>query len=63
MWFAEKCNGYFTEFGTLCGVCFFNSNSMSLCPITDREVSNQFVFANGMDYLKRSLKICKVKTS
>lgn len=46
-WFAEEYNQYFSEFGTF----FLNSVYMSICPVTEKD-NNQFVFTNGMNYLK-----------
>lgn len=38
-----------------------DSNYVSIYPIIGKEESNQFVFANGMNYFTRYLKICEVK--
>lgn len=63
MWFAEEYNEHFSEFGASASFFFLNySNYMSICPVTEKEDRNQFVFDNGMDCLRRSLKMCKVKT-
>lgn len=63
MWFAEEYNEHFSEFrASVSFFFFFNSNYMSICPVTEKEDHNQLVFANGMDYLRRSLKMCKVTT-
>lgn len=52
----------FQNLGLQYAFFFWNSDSMSVCPITEKEDRHQFVFINGMDYLRRSLKTCKVKT-
>lgn len=37
MWFAEEHNEHFSEFGASVSSCFFNSNYMSICPVTEKQ--------------------------
>lgn len=62
MWFAKEYGEHFLEFRT--SALFLgggDSNYVSIYPIIGKEESNQFVFANGMNYFTRYLKICEVK--